>query len=308
MSGRKTRGEIRKRSKKKKVLPFVLILCALVLGTGVYAGQMFFFDKPETKKVTKSEPKQTTESTKKEAASTKPKTEESEQAAWIESETPILFPTLMYHHIATDPTGSGNTLFVTKEEFADQMKALKEAGYYTLNTDEALRVLTENKKPAEKIVWITMDDGYANHYDTAFPILQEYGLKATINLIMDPERISQNLPEERVLEMKNAGIDFQSHTVNHLDLSSLSDEQIHEELAQSKEALDTLLNQDTKLLCYPAGRFDERVEAEAEKVGYKLAVTTNPGFSGKEDGMYSLTRVRMLPGVSGEQLLSSLGN
>lgn len=93
------------------------------------------------------------------SASTTPEKQE-EQAKWVKSDQPIKFPILMYHHIAD--VVDGNTLFVPASEFKMEMAALKKAGYYTLSPDEALRVLTTNEKPADKIVWVTFDDGYKN--------------------------------------------------------------------------------------------------------------------------------------------------
>lgn len=219
---------------------------------------------------------------------------------WIPSDTPISFPILMYHslEIATD----GNSLKIPPAEFKEHMTWLKDNGYYTLTPDEAYLVLTENKKPAENIVWVTFDDGYANNYTEAYPILKELELKGTINYITSKLEHPAYFHEPELKEMAASDtIAIESHTVSHLDLNSLDDTMIRSELAESKQWLDTQLNQETAVICYPAGRYDERVERIAEEVGYKMALTTEPGYASSKDGLFALKRVRVSPGYDSEQ-------
>lgn len=218
---------------------------------------------------------------------------------WITSDTEISFPILMYHSLTK--SDDGNTLKVPPEEFQQHMEWLKENDYYTLTPEEAYIVLTENKKPKENIVWVTLDDGYLNNYTDGFPILEKLKMNATINYITSKEDNQYYFHEDEMKKMIDSQlISIESHTVSHLDLNTLSDEQIHTELADSKTWFDTKLNQDTSVLCYPAGRYDERVENQAEQVGYKLALTTEPGYASKSDGLYALKRVRVSPGYDKE--------
>lgn len=221
-----------------------------------------------------------------------------EKLKWIESDTKITFPILMYHSLTES---EGNSLKIPPAEFKEHMKWLKDNGYYTLTPEEAYIVLTENKKPAEKIVWITLDDGYLNNYTDGFPILKELEMKATINYITSKLGSSNYFDLNQMKEMSQSKlINIESHTVSHLDLNTLEDDRITTELKDSKSWIDKELNQTTSLLCYPAGRYDERVKKIAEDVGYKMAVTTEPGYAKKSDGLFGLKRVRISPGYTGE--------
>jgi peptidoglycan/xylan/chitin deacetylase (PgdA/CDA1 family) len=227
------------------------------------------------------------------------------KVVWKKSNKEIDFPILMYHHINTDTTC--NSLYVPKEEFVAQMNALKKAGYYTLNTQEAFRVLEKNEKPEKKIVWVTLDDGYKDNYKNAFPILRKNQQKATINLITNPAYTKNKLTLKQIKKMKKFNIDFQSHTVSHLNLDELTDEQIKTELIDSKKKIDKELNQNTQMICYPAGHYDDRVTQVAAKAGYKIGLTTINGWATKSDGMFELPRVRVSPGMSGESLVAACG-
>lgn len=233
--------------------------------------------------------------------------EKTEAKEWIKSDTPIKFPILMYHHIAD--VVDGNTLFVPAAEFKMEMETLKKAGYYTLSPDEAYRVLTTNEKPAEKIVWITFDDGYKNAHDTAMPILTELGMKGSFFIITGMLGNEDKLTNEQLLAMKaNPLMSFGSHTVNHPDLEFSSTEAATAELTDSKQTLDSLLGQNISVICYPAGRYNAETANLAAAAGYKLGLTTNPGLASSEDGLFALNRVRVAYGNTADSFLTLIGD
>lgn len=214
---------------------------------------------------------------------------------WLESESEIRFPILMYHSLS-----EGNSLKIPPAEFKQHMLWLKEQGYYTLTPDEAYQVLTLNKKPAEKIVWITFDDGYLNNYTDGFPILKELELNATINYIVAKEGADNYFNLAQMKEMSESGlVSIQSHTMNHLEVNVMPYEQQLSEMKDSKDYFDQQLNQATIALCYPAGRYDQANFTTAADAGYKLAVTTEPGYASASDGLFALKRVRVSPGYDG---------
>ncbi len=82
--------------------------------------------------------------------------------------------------------------------------------------------MTKNEKPAERIVWVTLGDGYRDNYDSAFQAIKKTGIKATINLITS--KIDCKGPYyvnlDQIEEMKQNGlVSFGFHTVHHLELN-----------------------------------------------------------------------------------------
>lgn len=219
--------------------------------------------------------------------------QELDTSTWIDVDAPARIPILMYHSIS-----SGNNLRVPPVEFREQMKWLHDNGYYTLTPEEAYIVLTENKKPREKTVFITFDDGYEDNYIDAYPILKEYALKATIFMIGKYIGKQNHLTEAQMKEMNRDGISIQSHTFNHLELPGLTKSQQLDDLTRSKQIFDQLLDQETSIICFPVGRYNEETKTFAEQSGYKMGVTTEPGAASSEQGMYTLHRIRMTPGMS----------
>ena len=151
---------------------------------------------------------------------------------WITAESAVQLPILMYHSIS-----EGNGLRVPSEEFRSQMAWLRENGYYTLSPEEAFLVLTENRMPSEKCVWLTFDDGYTDNYTEAFPILKEHDMKATVFMIGKSIDKGHHLTENQMLEMSRNGISIESHTINHLELNRMTAEQQEAEMVQSKDAV-----------------------------------------------------------------------
>ncbi|MFE4704943.1 polysaccharide deacetylase family protein [Peribacillus simplex] len=222
---------------------------------------------------------------------------------WIMAESAVQLPILMYHSIS-----EGNGLRVPSEEFQSQMAWLRENGYYTLSPEEAYLVLTENRMPSEKCIWLTFDDGYSDNYTEAFPILKENDMKATVFMIGRSIDKGHHLTEDQMLEMSRNGISIESHTINHLELNRMTAEQQEAEMVQSKELFDRILDQDTTVLSYPVGRYNEESLRLSEEAGYKMAVTTEPGGASRDQGMHALHRVRISPGLSADGFASLIEN
>ena len=109
-------------------------------------------------------------------------------------------------------------------------------------------------------------------------------------------------------EMKKNGMSFEDHTVNHPDLSVSSADTQNSELQDSKEYLDRNLSQTTTTVAYPSGRYSETTLQLAEKLGYKMGLTTNNGLASLSDGLLSLNRVRVNPTTTAQSLLDEIAN
>lgn len=215
--------------------------------------------------------------------------------------TTLKIPVLMYHSINLNST---NNLIITPQEFEKQVKWLKDNEFTPLFLEELYSMLTTGKNIPSKPVALTFDDGYEDNYTEAYPILKKYNFKATIFLITDTIGQPSTLKEDQIREMYSNNIDFQSHTASHFELNTLSYQKQLEELTRSKEAISKLLNKNTDYLCYPVGRYNEDTIKASKATGYKMAFTTKPGHAKQSDGLYTITRVRMSPGM-GMQVLNN---
>lgn len=205
----------------------------------------------------------------------------------------VKLPILMYHSIS-----AGNALRVPAPEFKAQMAYLKQHGYRTLTANQAVYALKHHRIPQQKIVWVTLDDSYKDSQTKAEPILNHNQQHATINFITGFTKKKNHLNLADAKKMKAAGsIDFQSHTVRHLDLDDLTYRVQLTELTSSKKWLDRSLHQKTQVICYPAGRNNAETSHAAKVAGYTYALTTNAGIATSDQPPYALTRQRVVPGM-----------
>jgi peptidoglycan/xylan/chitin deacetylase (PgdA/CDA1 family) len=164
----------------------------------------------------------------------------------------VKIPILYYHAIA-DETFGIEQMFVRIQEFDDQMRYMKDNGYQCVTFDD-LDHLRDFKKP----FMITFDDGYEDNYTNMYPILKKYGFKATVFLV--PLYVDKNryLKTSEILEMREL-VNFQSHTLTHDYLTTLSYEEIERQLRDSKSQIEALTGQIVTAIAYPVGDYDDRV-------------------------------------------------
>ena len=230
-------------------------------------------------------------------------------AKWKTYDEPVQIPILMYHAVhVMDPSEASNAnLIIDPDLFEAQIKALSKAGYYFLTPEEAYKAFTENALPAKKVVWLTFDDGNEDFYTIAYPILKKYKAKATNNIITGfvKKGNAGNLTVKQMKEMMAHGMSFQSHTVNHPDLSTTDKATQKVELTDYIDFLENKLNTKVNTIAYPSGRYNQTTLDLAKKT-YKLGLTTNEGLASAKDGLLSLNRVRILPTTTAKGLLSEI--
>lgn len=198
-------------------------------------------------------------------------------------------PVLMYHSIMYE---KDNELRMPKEMFREQMKYLKDNGYTTLTFDELYDFLHNNKPVPQKSVVITFDDGYADNYTNAYPVLKEFGQRATIFMITSVvDKDSSYLTSSELKELDANGIDIEAHTVGHDELSKLSYDAQLKTLKDSKGFLESCLNKNVKYMAYPFGKYNSSTIKAAEEAGYEMAFTTMGGWANKNNGIMTLNRV-----------------
>lgn len=176
------------------------------------------------------------------------------------------------------------------------MKCLKENGYNVISLNELYQYYTEGTPIPKNSVVITFDDGYENNYVYAYPILKEFGYKATIFVITSKINETGYMTTDQLKELDKNGVDIEAHTVTHPKLGLLPTEKQLYELKESKVALESMLGRDIKYVAYPYGEFNKDTIRIVSKLNYKLGVGTVCQKARKRDGIYQLSRT----GVSGK--------
>ncbi|MDM8311722.1 Peptidoglycan/xylan/chitin deacetylase, PgdA/CDA1 family [Clostridium cadaveris] len=199
-------------------------------------------------------------------------------------------PVLYYHSIGDD--GNGDELVVPTDKFKEQMKYLKDNNYHTLSIDEFYGYVKNGDKVPENAILITFDDGYKNNYENAYPVLKEYGFKATIFVITDMvDKVGLYLTTDQIKELSKNNIDIGSHTVNHENLSSTSRENTKKTLKDSKEFLEKIVGKPVTSIAYPFGVYDAATINSVKEAGYTIGFSTDMGWAKGKTDEYKVKRV-----------------
>jgi peptidoglycan/xylan/chitin deacetylase (PgdA/CDA1 family) len=170
--------------------------------------------------------------------------------------------------------------------FDQQMRYLKENGYRVISLAKLLDFVQYRHTIPKKSLVIAIDDGNRSAYKIAYPMLKKYGYTATLFIYTDFVGISKvAITWEQLREMKAAGFEIGSHTKSHSDLTKQREGEskaefmarVKSELLDSKRLLDKNLKQETIYLAFPYGRYNERVLAISEQMGYKLGFSVRRG-------------------------------
>ncbi len=113
-------------------------------------------------------------------------------------------------------------------------------------------------------ITLTFDDGWRSVYENAWPVIQEYpGLRANVAVYSAAVGWDGFLTEAQLDDLHQNGWSMVSHTVNHADLTTLTEAERDLELRESQEWLLARGYRGSNVLIAPYHRFDEAVRAAA---------------------------------------------
>ncbi len=211
-------------------------------------------------------------------------------------------PVVMYHHVS--PAGKGLT--VSPRLFEEQIESLKRDGWKTLAGDEYLQLIQQAEIP-RKCVLLTFDDGFADNYVYAYPILKRYGMKAVLfvatSFIENSEVKRKNfhpLPHKEawrlafierrsevmctwmeLREMQEDGVfDIQAHSHGHDTHVYIKEKRYSElraDLLICKKTIEERLSKEALHLSWPKGSYDYESIRIATEIGFKAIYTTERG-------------------------------
>jgi peptidoglycan/xylan/chitin deacetylase (PgdA/CDA1 family) len=186
---------------------------------------------------------------------------------------------LCYHSIEPDWDGP---LAIAPGAFADHC-AWMAAARDVVPLDRAVERLDGQGRLPRGLTALTFDDGFVSLYEHALTILERYRLPATVFLVAEtltpqgravdwvdtpPRHTLRTLDTAQVLEMRDRGVRFASHSWAHHDLTKLSEEECRRDLRESRELLEEVLGEPVRYLAYPRGRHREHVRRATAAAGY----------------------------------------
>ncbi len=217
----------------------------------------------------------------------------------------VATPILMYHVINPPPAGAPFPgLYVPAGEFAEQMRALAQAGFHAVTLDQLWSHWNGDAPLPVKPVVVTFDNGYQSQYTNALPVLRQFGWRAVENMQLTGLPPSQGgLSEAQLKGLVSAGWELDTQGISHADLTTLDASQLRYQVAASRQTIQRRFGVPVRWFCYPSGRYDATVIAAVREAGYLGSTTVVPGWAGPRNDPYRLPRLRVLGGTSGVQLV-----
>ncbi len=218
----------------------------------------------------------------------------------------IKVPILTYHYIRMNPDPRdrlGFALSVTPADFAAQMDWLARAGYHPITMEDLYLYLNRARGLPSKPVVLTFDDGYADFYTAALPILRSHDFTATAYVVSGFIGRGGYMTQDQVREVDRSGIEIGSHSVHHADLARSSIASVRAEVGDSKRYLEELVGHPVHSFCYPSGKYTGTVAYVVAAAGYHDSTTVAYGFWHSLDDRYAWSRLR----VGGGQSLGDFG-
>jgi len=212
-------------------------------------------------------------------------------------------PVLMYHQVPdAAPEGSVYRVYTIRDNLRKHFSSLKKRGFQTLTFEDLANGISV-KKP----IILTFDDGYEDNHRNLLPLLEEFDFKAVIYALAD-ENLTRNewdipggepaaslMSRQQLQACVDSGrIEIGSHGLSHQHLPTLSDDELHAEMTESKQRLEQWLNREVLSFAYPYGDYGDREVRAAQSAGYLFGIATVSGPLHLADDFYRIRRVNMM--------------
>lgn len=201
-------------------------------------------------------------------------------------------PILAYHSL--DPRRFPGKLGIDPELFKWQMSFLKKRGFRVVG----LEACAENNwwEPLwERQVAMTLDDGYVDNYERAFPVFKELGFAASF--FITPAEVGREgfMTWDMIREMAaTPGIEIGSHTLHHKPLADIPETEAWQSIVASKKILEDKLGREIKAISYPSGSFNEKILEMVRGAGYRYGCAASHVHDRKWEGNpYLLRRIKI---------------
>lgn len=164
---------------------------------------------------------------------------------------------------------------ITPNRLINLIEEYLRKGYSFVSVDRLCDMINTNKFD-KKFVVVTLDDGYADNFEIAYPIFKRYKIPfcifVTKDFIDNGKKLYQMLSEDQIIQLSNDSLcTIGSHTVTHPHLSRLTVEEQCKEINVCGDWLASLIGHPVTCFAYPYGDYNKETLAEIKQSGLSCA-------------------------------------
>jgi peptidoglycan/xylan/chitin deacetylase (PgdA/CDA1 family) len=224
-------------------------------------------------------------------------------------------PILLYHSVSQHASKKFRPWAIHPHLFASHIEFLSERGYTPLSVTQLARIIrSQSQKIPERPVVITFDDGYADFLLNVLPILKRFQFLATLYVstgyVNGTSKWLSPLDEghRRMLTwgeielIASEGIEFGTHSHNHLQLDLVPFAQAEDEIMTCKETFKKNLGLSVKSFSFPHGYHSKALLELLRQSDYCSACIVGHSMASSSSDLYALPRIIIHDDVSIEKL------
>jgi peptidoglycan/xylan/chitin deacetylase (PgdA/CDA1 family) len=212
----------------------------------------------------------------------------------------ITFPILVYYNISSY-AGSDQaikSLHNSPKNFSQQLSYLKKNGFTVISADTAYNIVIGKANSPKKPVLLTFNDGYADFYRNALPILKIYHFPALVFVISNRPGDANFMSWKELRKLAASSVTIGSQAVSNVSLTKISSVRAKEELAISKKDIEGELGISIKYFNFPYGAYNSTIIANLDSSGYSASFTLAGVNASNKISPYTISRKVVKGGIS----------
>lgn len=202
-------------------------------------------------------------------------------------------PILCYHNIKNFDASAGpmtKVYSVKPANFAEQMKALSDAGYHSILPDQLYEYLVHDAPLPEKPVMITFDDTRGEQYSIGAAEMNKYGFKGVFFVMTVSINRPNYLTSDEIKKLSDDGNVVAAHTWDHHMVTKYNGDDWNTQLVKPKKKIEDIIGKPVTYFAYPFGLWNKEAIPKVKESGYDMAFI----LSTKRDSIDPLYTIRRI--------------
>lgn len=230
----------------------------------------------------------------------------------------VSLPIAMYHSVTDEGTSPGEYVIPVKQ-FECDLQYLSDAGFHTVTVTDVIAFVRDGTPLPDRPVMLTFDDGYYNNYLNAYPLLEQYDMRAVLSPVgtltrqfteaaEEPHEVWSYCTASQLWKMADSGrVEMQNHSYDFHTLSprrgclrkSGESEEAHREIflndtARAQDLFSYIGIPEPVCYTYPYGACNEETEQLVREAGFFASLGCEEGINvltvGDSDCLFRMKR------------------